>query len=134
MDFSLLATNVVALLSPYLVKGGEAIAGEVSKDLYTQAKKLKDRLWLKVKDSKDTKLIQTASLFEMDPETFSEAMRKVLTVYLQKNPQYAEELLRQTQNIRPNSNSKYNVQIGRSGTTIVGDHTTINQNSPDIDD
>lgn len=134
MDVTGLAVSVVKILSPYLLIGADSFVKEAGKDTYKKVTELKNWLWTRIKRSRDQKTIQTATLFESDPEAFQTAMEKVLASYLQKHPAEARELEQQMMVLNAQAPSKYNIQIDKIYGANFGDHGVVNQTFYDHDD
>lgn len=129
MDTVVLATNIVTALSPFLIKGAEEFAKEVGKEVFEKTKQLKYWLWARIKDSNDKKVTQTTLLFESDPATFGDVMKKVLADYLKSHPHEAQELVRFVDGLPADpGSSKYGVQIQNLYGANFGDFGVINQN------
>jgi hypothetical protein len=98
IDIAAIATTVVtSFLIPYVKKGAEKIAEEVtntvSKGAAEHAVGLAQKVWNKVKSlfSSD-KEKNTLQYFEQDPDTFQAAVEKILQQKLEQDSQAAQEL------------------------------------------
>lgn len=120
LDIAILASSAVGALVPYLIKGGEAIAGEAGKNLFTW---IKEKLHL-VKKEKDFALLQE----KPDDAKTQGRIEVILEDILLNNNNLVQELSQlvekaQNQNISTiASKNVVNAPITAGRDAIVGDN------------
>ncbi len=112
IDIAILASSAVTAITPYLVKGGEEIASEAGKNLFSW---LKDKLSLSNKE-KDLKALQANPT---DPKTQGR-MEIILEEILSKNSTLLPELSKLVENAQ----TETNVSISNSKNVITGNITS----------
>jgi hypothetical protein len=90
LTLGVLASQVVAILTPLFSKVGEVIATKFGEDAYEESKHLyevvRDRFAKKDDDRRASKALQN---FADDPQLYGEAFEKILLPVLQADPQFA---------------------------------------------
>jgi hypothetical protein len=90
LTLGVLASQVVAILTPFFSKVGEAIATKFGEDAYEESKHLyevvRDRFVKKDDDGRASKALQN---FADDPQLYGEALEKTLLPVLQADPHFA---------------------------------------------
>ncbi len=93
LTLGVLASQVVAILTPFFSKVGEAIATKFGEDAYEESKHLyevvHDRFVKKDDDGRASKALQN---FTDDPQLYGEALEKSLLPVLQADPHFADTI------------------------------------------
>jgi hypothetical protein len=84
-----LAAQVVTLLAVPFVQG---VAKQVGEDAFTQAKTLLASVRDRFRKDGNAKALQTLDLFEDDPQTFGDALTRLLVSMLEAHPEWAAEI------------------------------------------
>jgi hypothetical protein len=84
-----LAAQAVTLLAVPFVQG---VAKQVGQDAFTQAKTLLATVRDRFRQDGNATALQTLDLFEGDPETFSDALTRLLVPALEAHPEWAAEI------------------------------------------
>jgi len=123
IDIAILASGAVSALVPYLIKGGEAIAGEAGKNLFSW---VKEKLHL-VKKEKDL------NSFLQNPEDakIQGRVEVILEDLLSNNKVLIDELSKLTERAQEEttnivgSKNVVNAPISSGRDTIVGDNNQV---------
>lgn len=120
-----LTRTLVSFFTLLLTKSVEEVFKELGKDGYVKVK----GWWKKISGTDEEKMSRTVQLFKSDPETFKEAMAKVLEDYLSRHPDLCKEIDTQVPLITASGKVQYHTQIsgGTFNAVQIGDHGTINQ-------
>ena len=93
LTLGILASQVVAVLTPFFSKVGEAIATKFGEDAYEESKHLyevvRDRFIKKDDNGRASKALQN---FTGEPELYGEALEKTLLPVLQADPHFADTI------------------------------------------
>ena len=93
LTLGILASQVVAILTPFFSKVGEAIATKFGEDAYEESKHLyevvRDRFVKKDDNGRASKALQN---FTGEPELYGEALEKTLLPVLQADPHFADTI------------------------------------------
>ena len=93
LTLGVLASQVVAILTPFFSKVGEAIATKFGEDAYAESKHLyevvHDRFAKKDDDGRASKALQN---FTDDPQLYGEVLEKSLLPVLQADPHFAASI------------------------------------------
>jgi uncharacterized protein YbjQ (UPF0145 family) len=117
MDSHQLATSVVQILVPYLLKAGEELARTAGQAAWNKAAELQQAVKKRFEKEKDEKSAQTLEQFKEDPEENKESMENELERILGNDPEFSgtlENLLRQAD--RVGAGAVFGVQV--SGGTV----------------
>ena len=84
-----LAAQLTTLLAVPFVQG---VAKQVGQDAFTQAKSLLAGIRARFRQDRNDKALQTLDLFERDPETFADALTRLLIPALAAHPEWVAEI------------------------------------------
>jgi len=93
ITLTMVATQVVAVLTPFFSKIGEAIATKFGEDAYEESKHLyqvvRDRFAKKDVDGRASRALQN---FADDPQLYGNVFKKMLLPLLEADPNFAETI------------------------------------------
>ena len=133
MDPVTLATSVVGILMPYLIKGGETIAKKAVDATFEKAGQLYQTL--KQKFSNDPYAKETLKRVEEDPnsEARQAALTGVLEEKIKSDPALASELEQFLALAKELTSDQINQSVKVSGNAKTGNITTIGKMDGNID-
>lgn len=133
MDPVTLATSVIGLLMPYLIKGGESIAKKAVDETIEHAGQLYNTVKQKLSDDPYAK--ETLKRVEEDPDSVSRkaALQGVLEEKIKADPALASELERYLALAKELTGDKIAQTIKVSGNVKTGNITAIGKVEGNVD-